>query len=417
MNVCKKIVFGLIVGLIIGGCDYPYEPELQGPPPGTVVDLSARIVPINPGTQTCNPSITQNQQYFPGCMAWLNLQGPFDVRFPDPNNTNYPKTFRDNYPDKASIPHERITISDSTNTVVWYLRKPDFVNGSEVQDPEWCTHPDYIAFLGSDFSLKWDGMVVRISDKSVLKFNEDMLKDYSTPHIWLPDPATIPAPDFSATATLSNTTFSANDDSSGMVDKTTINQYFGTDTVKITFCKGTASGISIFYIDYSEAAPQLRQLERPAGKGPQWICESPLISPDGNWVAYNCKIGNGAETNEAYIQELAEGSKPIRIASVGAEPHWWKDPVDSALYIVYTDRGGPLPSELNDNTNDGSIGSTFIQAVDFEKLAEASQNNYGTWIASLGMLFELGDFPFKGGLSRDGRFFSTGYQYTYLYKL
>jgi hypothetical protein len=388
--------------LLIAGtrCDYPYEPKFQLQPQGGTTS-NASLWSLNPNNQTCNPSITQNQTYFPACMLWLSLQGELSVKVKPEWATKYTLF--------APTMHERLTIADTTDSVRWFLKKPNFVAGQQMQDPEWSTHPDYIAFLGEN-STGWDGFIVRISDKKAFKFNDQKLVEVSSPHLWLPSSVPVGVPgDGGADPT---EVASSHDATTGMADTASVMAYFGTDSVKIAFSKNLGSGLTVHYVDYSEGSPVVHVLNRPAGKS-GWNCESPMFSPDGDWIVFNCRKGN--DSCDAYLQKVDPASTPILITRGAAEPHWLKSPADGSLYISYCTILGPLEQKAEDYLVKGTapFAYTKLQRV----TPPASSGDIPSYLVFPGDPKTLANFPFQGGISRDGRYICTGYKYAYVYAL
>jgi hypothetical protein len=378
-------------------CDLLYSPKNQPQPFSSSTHDTASIshlFSVNPGRQICNPSASQDTVNFKGCMLFLNLEGALKL--------NVPQKWKSEYPLEATIAHDRLTIVDSSNTVRWFMMKPSFIPQSELQDPEWSTHPDYIAFLG-DNDNNSDGYIVRISDKNVLKMNNGLLQANSTPHVWLPDrfQSTVNV-NLDAAPVLFTTPVSAWDSTSGMVDKETIRAYFGTDSVKFVYSKNKGSqGLTIYYLDFHEQHPRIREVPRPRGKDGN-DCESPLISPNGNWIVYNCK--NGSLACEAYLQCLSDSSEPVPLHSgMAAEPHWWLSNAGS-LFVLYSTKVGPLSGLLEKVPSDGSYGETLIRRV-----AIGPQ-----WLSLYDPESRLAPLPFQGGLTRDGKYLVTGYIYGYI---
>jgi hypothetical protein len=174
------------------------------------------------------------------------------------------------------------------------------------------------------------------------------------------------------------------------VDKSAITAFLGTSNVKIAYVLLSAVDGRrwAFWVDYNEAEPKPKQLKKPAGKSLH--ADSPILSPDGKWVAYTLLLGN---TYEAYMQKLDENAEPILVAKEGADPHWWTDPADGALYIVYANTGKVIPSL---STYVG--GKTFKQKVDLSANGQLS-----------GAPVEIADKPMAGGLSLDGAYLVTAY--------
>jgi hypothetical protein len=407
--VCAALAF------VWGGCEYPYSPVRQAQPG---VPTTGMLRSINAELQTCNPSVSQDTSNFPACMLFLNLgEGELSVKVPPAWSSAYPLT--------GITQHDRLTIVDTGNTVKWFMKKPTFIS-KEFQDPEWSTHPDYIAVLGvRDDRLtgrpvkadNWSSAyAVKISTKQMLRLFNDSLQAFSTPHLWLPDAAPAASIDYTATATLFNETFVYNGDSSGAVDKATIQSFFGTTSVKVVYnfySSAGRTGTSIYFIDYSQSTPVVTELRKPGGRE-DWTCESPLISPDGEWVVYNCMAPDG-QTWASYVQKLDATSEAIMVCAQASDPHWFKYP-DGSFGIVYDDKKwnpiNAVPDKFIEDNMDGKLGSTYLlSAGDLSTLLPGALpavnfRNGATVLLRL---------PFQGGYSRDGRFLVTGYRKAYIY--
>jgi hypothetical protein len=385
-------IFIMVSMLLVSSCDWPYSPATQQQPSGggSSTTEAGIVYPVNSDNQICNPSISQNDNY-PGCMLWLNFKGTLE--------TNGAPAGWDN----AAKQHDRLTISDTANAVKWFMMRDELTVEGEIQDPEWSTHPDYLVCLGSDGSKSsWDGFAVRISDRKVLKFNEDKIAGEATPHIWLPDSVT-------STGEADNISYGAH----GFADRESIKDFFGTYNVKIAYSV-IENGLTIYYMDYNNANPSPVKLPKPSDKS-DWKAESPMISPDGNWVTFN--IFEKLDLYVTYVQELKAGSKPYLIEEDASAPHWWVHPVDSTqIYVVYT----KLPAnyfvkeELTETElqNTGAAGITVKQRLAlYPGLAQHAA------LEKLDEAQTIVKLPFKGGLSRDGNFLCTGYAWAYLMKL
>jgi hypothetical protein len=153
----------------------------------------------------------------------------------------------------------------------------------------------------------------------------------------------------------------------------------------------------VYYVDFSDTAPRPIKLKKPAGKETMHA-DSPLISPDGSFVAYFMTQG-GSLINGAYIQKLDPSSEPVLIAANGTEPHWWVDS-QGVIYIIYSDNmhvGGTLT--LNQ-------GNTYKLKVDISGDGKAKDGP-----------FEIAPYPMNGGLSKNGQFLCTGYERAAFYDL
>jgi hypothetical protein len=279
-----------------------------------------------------------------------------------------------------------------------------------LQCPEWSTHPDYIACLIGAISQPYSGYAARISDKKYLKVCNKNLEEFSTPHLWVADSS------FGG-GTVASPVFDAN----GFIVKDQVRSFFGTTQCKFVYTLYNNGG-TLYYVDYSaDADPAPIPLRKPAGRV-SWLCDSPLFSPDGNWIAFDC-FENSTQGNyySSYIQRLSPDSNPILISDMASDPHWWVDHYNNSEYsIVYTHTIGPYFSEF-DFTDvsvgvSGGAGSTILRHLK------------GTWQDAPGFIGSLNlddsyapdtlvRLPFKGGLSSDGRFLCTAYEYAYIMRL
>jgi hypothetical protein len=394
-----SVILFVSFSIILNSCDFIYSPK-QEPYPGgggSKITKDGILYAINPGQQTCNPSISHNNSVYPACMLWLGFK-ILKLRIPAKWLSEY---------DTVSVQqHDRLTITDTSNTVQWYVKREKLSIAGHIQDPEWSTHPDYIVCLGEDSLGNWGGYAVRVIDApanpAYLKFCKTGLADESTPHVWLPDSATnggiVLDPQY--------------DPLTNFVKKPDIQSFFGTTKVKIAYVNRT-NGLTIFYIDYSLETPALVQLVKPAGKE-SWNCECPLISPDGNWVTYN--LYSSKQAIESYMQKLSPTSQPVSITSNGAEPHWWVN--NKTNYYIIFSRTGDINStyytagDLSDDKIAASAGSTYMQKltgdpgdVPFFLGLRVDETSPAVKIASL---------PYKGGLSDNGLFICTGYEQTFM---
>ena len=380
------------VMLVPLACDFPYSPEKQTL--GEIDrDTTSRIFTVNTGQQICNPSISQDTTTYLGCMLWLNFGGQLMVN-------NSPSGFTN-----PAGQHDKLTISDTANNVVWFMELPDdipvHVKG-EIQDPEWSTHPDFVVCLGSDSTKKiWDGYAVRISDKSYLKFNDGKMAGTGTPHIWVDPTAT-------GGGAASNP---QHDATTGFVDRESINEFFGTYNVTVAYTAVENNVSQLAFMDYSQATPEPVKLTKPEGRE-SWTVESALISPDGKWVAFNCFAQ--LEFYVAYIQALSSGSTPYLVEEDAADPHWWIHPDDaSLLYLVYAKIEGShyVKEDLTGEEvlSTASAGYTVKQQV---KLFAGRPAHAG--LQFVGEPQRLINLPFKGGLSPDGTYLCTGYANAYI---
>lgn len=394
------ILLQFITGCIYSPSQQPFPDTTENNSHSSGKTGSGTLFSINTRQQTCNPSIS-NSLLFDGCMLWLGF---------DKLSVNVPQEFMDSYPLTGIVTHDRLTITDTSNTVRWHIFRKDFSPQGEIQCPEWSTHPDYIACLTGTKMRPYSGYAIRLSDKKTLKIIDNALEEFSTPHFWADTSSTI----------LSAPSDSIRYDQNGVVDQQSLSSFFGTTGVIYTYSLSSKGG-SIFYIDFSKSSVPVK-LPKPQDKE-SWTCHSPLISPDGNWVTYHCYLIPAQGLQYAsYIQRITPDSKPILIAEEASDPHWWVDMYNNnAYYIIYSYTPGNYFLETdfvaNSTEPDGTSGFTIKQKLTGTWRPDAPLHAGGLspdYTMPPDTLIRL---PFKGGLSPDGRFLGTAYKYAYILKL
>ncbi len=386
----RPVVPAMII--LISCCDFPYRPEPQ-PQPYFEQKSNGFVFSVNTNQQVCNPSIAESDAY-PASMLWLGFD-QLSLKVPD-GVTNYSLTRVEE--------HDRITVTDTSNTVRWFLMAREAAPTGEMQCPRWSAHPDYISFTVGIPAQSYSGYAVRVSDRKMLKICNAHLEEFSTPHAWIPD-------SLASTAVVENPTYAAD----GFVAREDVQKFFGTTRFKFVYAMPETQAGALFFIDYSATgAPAPVRLTKPAGKE-SWHCESPQVSRDGGWVAYHCfqnaVPGYGYAT---YMQKLETGALPILVADRASDPHWWVDPASGTYHLVYAVTKGDYftDAEFTDKTleSSGSVGATVRQ-----RLAGSSAN--GLSLDASAKPDTLVRLPFKGGLSRDGKFLCTAYKYAYLMRI
>jgi hypothetical protein len=397
----KHVLFWAPV-ILLFACKFPYEPHPEEPVipnnPITSNESGVKIKEVVPGMQICNPSISLDTINFPACMLWLNFAGTMPVKT---NNVTSA------YPLFAKQ-HDRLTISDSSNTVRWFIMRDIFTDNSDIQfqDPEWSTHPEYIGTLLGDVNSRntWSFYAIHPKSSNYIKLINSRLNETSTPHLWVDRNSNyqnlIP----------SEITYNSN----GLLNKRSVNDFFGTSKLKIIYSITENGYLSLYYIDYtsdSVAPVKLSQVSDQNGKSLNY--ESALISPDGNWIVFNA-----FETSthySSYIQKLAPNSRPILIKEGASDPHWWTNPNTNQLNIIFSETNGDnrVFADLSDPTysKTGDAGKTYLQKVSLTpQLPSALAVEFGDATV-------LVNLPLKGGLSPDGHFLCTGYNYAYIIEL
>ena len=353
-----------------------------------------KLFSVNGDLQICNPSVSQDTVNFPASMLWLNFS---KIKVND-HDADFSVT--------DVKQHDRLTVSDTANNVKWYLMIDKDKGECQFQDPEWSTHPDFIVSLrGQGLNggscggvLDYGIFAVRTSDKKKFWFIEKGIIEQATPHVWV-DPAA-----------------KVEDDG----DETTVEGFFGTKNVRLTYADGTdGDPQNIVFVDFANGGiSKAIKLKKPADRS-NWKVESPMISPDGNFVVYNL-MTKSEDSWEAYIQELSKDGEAVKIPftkgmkSDPAQPHWFES--DGRLFVVWTEftQTSYYNTVHLDNAaaQDGSTGRTVMREIRLN--AGAPADLAVEWV---GNNIEIAPVPMTGGRSPDGKFLATGTNNAYLIKL
>jgi len=353
------------------------------------------LFPVNEGKQICNPSVSQDPVNYPASMLWLNFSGKLNVNSEDTAFST------------KVIQHDRLTVTDTSNTVRWFLMRDASVGECQFQDPEWSTHANFIVALraydvdgrSACENLDYGIFAVRMQDKKKFWFYEKEIGEFATPHVWVSSDAVV------------DTT----------ADASTVEGFFGTKDVRLVYVN---SKDEIVYIDMSsgdlkKAVDGAKVLKKPSGVD-GWMMDSPLISPDGNFVVYNM-INSSMTGWNSYVQELSDQSKPVLIpvtddmTASPVQPHWFK--FGERTFVTWAEfpQGSQFVNK-NDLTNpsiqDGSAGRTAMREISLNSAAPSDLK-----IQWVGDVYELAPIPMIGGRSPDGYFLATGTNNAYVLQL
>lgn len=349
---------------------------------------------VNDGKQICNPSVSQDSKNYPASMLWLNFGGTLKV-----------KALDSVYTTSKVVQHDRLSVSDTSGKVLWYLMRDTEAGDCQFQDPEWSTHPNYIVALRAfnskgesgckESDMDYGMFAVRMSDKKKFFFYDKEMSEFATPHLWVE-------------ADAEHDTTAADD---------TVEGFFGTDQVRLVYVNKKDE---IVFVDYANGGTKgAKTLKKPSGVD-GWMMDSPMISPDGNFVVYNM-INSSMTGWKSYIQELSENSKPIEIEkssgmiSEPVQPRWFA--YAERLFVMWTEfpQGSQFVNK-NDLTEvsvqDGSAGRTAMREVSL--VAGAPSDLAFAWT---GDVVEIAPIPMIGGRSPDGRFVATGTNLGFLLEL
>ena len=353
------------------------------------------VFPVNTMQQICNPSVSQDTVNFPASMLWLNFGSDLKVTRPDSEYT-VSKEFVEQ--------HDRLTISDTSGKVLWYMMRDTAAGECQFQDPEWSTHPNFaVALRGYDKkdkkacnfeNLDFGMFAVRLSDSKKFWFFDKEIREDASPHLWVKPGATV-----------------AED-----ADDSTVEGFFGTDEVRLVYVDDDNN---IVFVDFANGGlKKAKKLKKPAGTG-KLLVDAPLISPDGNFVVYN--VNENSKVWEAYIQELSPTSTPVKIERLAgmlsdpAQPHWFE--YKGRLFIVWAEfpQGEPMLSKNDlreESVQNGSAGRTAMREI--RLTAGAPADIAFEWV---GDVRQVAPVAMIGGRSPDGRFLATGTNYGFLLEL
>ena len=350
----------------------------------SVTDMGT-LYAVNDGKQICNPSVSQDPKNYPASMLWLNFGGTLKVKASDSVYTT-----------SKVVQHDRLSVSDTSGKVLWYLMRDTEAGDCQFQDPEWSTHPNYIVALRAfnskgesgckESDMDYGMFAVRMSDKKKFFFYNKEMSEFATPHLWVETGA---EPDTAAA-------------------DSTVEGFFGTNQVRLVYVNKKDE---IVFVDYANGGTKgAKTLKKPSGVD-GWMMDSPMISPDGNYVVYNM-INSSMTGWKSFIQELSGNSKPIEMEkspgmiSEPVQPRWFT--YAERLFVMWTEfpQGSQFvnKNDLSEvSVQDGSAGRTVMREVSVATGAPADLA-----FAWAGDMIEIAPIPMVGGRSPDGRFVATG---------
>ena len=359
----------------------------------SVTDMGT-LYAVNDGKQICNPSVSQDPKNYPASMLWLNFGGTLKVKASDSVYTT-----------SKVVQHDRLSVSDTSGKVLWYLMRDTEAGDCQFQDPEWSTHPNYIVALRAfnskgesgckESDMDYGMFAVRMSDKKKFFFYNKEMSEFATPHLWVETGA---EPDTAAA-------------------ESTVEGFFGTNQVRLVYVNKKDE---IVFVDYANGGTKgAKTLKKPSGVD-GWMMDSPMISPDGNYVVYNM-INSSMTGWKSFIQELSGNSKPIEIEkspgmiSEPVQPRWFA--YAERLFVMWTEfpQGSQFvnKNDLSEvSVQDGSAGRTAMREVSVATGAPADLA-----FAWAGDMIEIAPIPMIGGRSPDGRFVATGTNVGFLLEL
>jgi uncharacterized protein (TIGR02171 family) len=160
---------------------------------------------------------------------------------------------------------------------------------------------------------------------------------------------------------------------------------FGHNRVKLVFVNATSSTRTLAYIDFSESPVIVHEFLDDS------TVFTPVISPDGQWVAYSNVEEGGTGTGTVKIRRLAPGAVAQALpASSAVIPRWWVHPASSDTFLVYA-------TSARDNTEPAwASDQTFRQRI--------------AGGAAVGSPVLVSAGGYHDGYSSDGKYLATGYR-------
>jgi hypothetical protein len=177
-----------------------------------------------------------------------------------------------------------------------------------------------------------------------------------------------------------------------------LSTFVGSHNVKLAYTKSIPGGNQVLYFaDFNDSAVAPQVVKKPAGLQ-DWSANCPIISPDGNLVAYYLTDPSNSKHAAAYCQKLDANSEPNLIDDPGSDPHFYKDN-HNHLYITYADTTDKL------DATHSSLRTRHTYEVQIDT---ATGQKIGTKDS-------IAPFPFYGGMSYDGKYICTGFSNAYIF--
>jgi uncharacterized protein (TIGR02171 family) len=172
------------------------------------------------------------------------------------------------------------------------------------------------------------------------------------------------------------------------VDATALRGLAGGRAAKLVFVSAAQNRRRLFFADLSQASQ--------AAPAPREFADVdnvfyPVISPDGNWVAFGTALEGADKGSSIFLRALDGSASPARLLGEGFIPRWWVDPAARDTFLVYA-------SSAVDNT-DPRWGTSRTLMVKIQAGAPAGEPSV-----------LVSDGGFHDGRSRDGRWLATGYR-------
>jgi len=140
----------------------------------------------------------------------------------------------------------------------------------------------------------------------------------------------------------------------------------GSISARLVFLNRVKGKGILSWVDYGEATPLVRSL---LDKDPVF---HPVISPDGQWVAWSTVLEGSTQTGHVKVRRLAKNDTLVHDLGEGAIPRWWVNGADTFLVRA---------SSARDNTGSAwGTGATTAQRWSNGNLTGSVQTwSAGSW--------------------------------------
>ncbi|MEO7426496.1 MAG: SUMF1/EgtB/PvdO family nonheme iron enzyme [Fibrobacteria bacterium] len=169
------------------------------------------------------------------------------------------------------------------------------------------------------------------------------------------------------------------------LELTRLGSLVGGRPAKLVFVNATQSVRHLAYVDFRVSSPRVREF------GDADDVFYPVISPDGNWVAYGSAVEGTPTGSMLSIRRLGDSLTAITRIGSGFIPRWWVDPVSLDTFLIYSN------SAVDNSQSQWKSDKTLALKIQGGKPS--------------GEPIELAEGGFHDGRSSNGRWLATGFHY------
>jgi uncharacterized protein (TIGR02171 family) len=164
-----------------------------------------------------------------------------------------------------------------------------------------------------------------------------------------------------------------------------IQNLVGGRSAKLVFVNANQSLRHLAYIDYQKVPARVQEFTDIQN------VFYPVISPDGNWVAFGTAVEGSVSGSSLYIRKLGDSSTASQLIGPGFIPRWWVDPASRDTFLVYVN------SAADNSQQQWNATATMLQKIQAGAPVGAPQALEGA--------------GFHDGRSQDGRWLATGFKF------